>query len=136
MGNQITEYALFYSKFKDADLQAVTEFVLIIAEKSAQQQAAAAAPGEENKKEEEKKIPSPAAAAGSAVKRGPAAPQKVLGIGFCVYPLYKEGNALLDAGVKSTELIQGSPRLVISGKLLSTLKRSQVVFKYEIVYGN
>lgn len=61
--------------------------------------------------------------------------QKVLGIGFCVLPLYKDGNTFHDAGVKAAELIQGSPRLVISGKPISSLKRSQVVFKYEIVYG-
>lgn len=36
-GDQVNEYALFYSKFRDVDLQAITEFVLIIREKSAQQ---------------------------------------------------------------------------------------------------
>ena len=51
-------------------------------------------------------------------------------------PLYKEGNANHDPGVKATELIQGSPRLVILGKPLSSLRRSQVVLKYELAYGN
>ena len=60
----------------------------------------------------------------------------MLGIGFCVVPLYKEGNVPQDAGVKAAELIQGSPRLVISGKSLTSMKRSQVVMKYELVYGN
>ena len=88
IGNEIHEYVLFYSKFKDADLHAVTEFVLMIREKSAQQMAAAAE--EEKKSEEERKLPVPAAAA----KQGPQNPQKVLGIGFCVISLYKDGNVL------------------------------------------
>ena len=88
IGNEIHEYVLFYSKFKDADLHAVTEFVLMIREKSAQQIAAAAE--EEKKSEEERKLPVPAAAA----KQGPQNPQKVLGIGFCVIQLYKDGNVL------------------------------------------
>ena len=43
---------LFYSKYKDVDLHAIAEFILIIKEKSAPQAAAAA--GEEEKKEEVK----------------------------------------------------------------------------------
>ena len=78
-----------------------------------------AAAEEEKKSEEEKKIPVPAPA-----KQGLQNPQKVLGIGFCVLPLYKEGNVAHDPGVKASELIQGSPRLVVSGKPLASLKRS------------
>ena len=36
VGDQINEYVLFYSKFKDVDLHAITEFVLMIREKTAQ----------------------------------------------------------------------------------------------------
>ena len=42
---------LFYSKYKDVDLHAIAEFILIIKEKSAPQVAAAAAGQEENKEE-------------------------------------------------------------------------------------
>ena len=42
VGDKINEFALFYSKFKDKDLHAIVEFVLIIKEKSAHQQAASA----------------------------------------------------------------------------------------------
>ena len=68
VGNEINEYVLFYSKFKDNDLNAITEFVLIIREKSAQQIAAAAV--EEKKSEEEKKE----AVAAVPEKKGPATP--------------------------------------------------------------
>ena len=91
----------------------------------------AAAQEEEKKSEEEKKAPQPVEA-----QRSHQQVQKVLGIGFCVIPLYKERNADHDPGVKSEALIQGSPRLVISGKPLTSFKRSQVVLKYEIIYGN
>ena len=93
VGDQINEYVLFYSKFKDADLHAITEFVLIIREKSAQQ--IATLKEEENKSMEEKKAPVP-----EAPVRQSQQVQKVLGIGFCVLPLYKEGNAFQDPGVK------------------------------------
>ena len=52
MNDTINEFVLFYSKYKDVDLHAIAEFILIIKEKSAPQAAAAA--GEEEKKEEVK----------------------------------------------------------------------------------
>ena len=50
VNDTINEFVLFYSKYKDVDLHAIAEFILIIKEKSAPQ-AAAAAGQEENKEE-------------------------------------------------------------------------------------
>lgn len=44
VNDKINEFALFYSKFKDSDLHAIVEFVLVIKEKVAPASAAAAQP--------------------------------------------------------------------------------------------
>ncbi len=93
-------------------MQAVIEFVLVIKEKSAKQQEASAANviQEEEKKESERKQIEE-----KKSETSPAQPKKILGIGFCVFPLYGEDHANLPTYVKIAELLQGSPRVLISG---------------------
>ena len=112
VGDHINEFVLFYIKFKDSDMQAVIEFVLVIKEKSAKQQEASAANviQEEEKKESERKQIEE-----KKSETSPAQPKKILGIGFCVFPLYGEGHENLPTYVKIAELLQGSPRVLISG---------------------
>ena len=133
VGDQINEFAFFYSKFKDSDMHAIIEFVLVIKEKPAQQQVASAAnvsqeeeKKESNRKQSEEKKSEPIA----------AQPKKILGIGFCLIPLYGEGHANLPAYVKIAELLQGSPRVLISGQSRTNIKKAGSTLKYEITYGN
>ena len=112
----MNEYAIFYSKFKDSDMHAVAEFVLFIKEKSAQPAASA----EEEKKGEAPKVASK--------------PIQSLGIGFCVIPLFGPANALLSGDALSVNLLQGSPRLVLSGKDVAGLKKSAISISYSVVY--
>mmetsp|Transcript_30399 Transcript_30399/g.37421 ORF Transcript_30399/g.37421 Transcript_30399/m.37421 type:complete len:194 (-) Transcript_30399:2422-3003(-) len=152
----MTEYVTFFSKVRDADLHAVIEFILIIKEKSAQAPAPAPAAGasaanqsqeeekkgEEEKQAEESKASEPVQSQASAANKAAPAPkratlpQKTLGIGFCVVPLYGQGNAALPDGVKTIDLLQGSPRILMSGKPITSMKKGSCSFSYEIFYGN
>ena len=78
-GDQMNEFVLFYTKFTDEDIQAAVEFVLSIREKSAQ----ASQPAAAAQNEEEKKAQAPA-----SILKKQTAPAKVLGIGFCVIPIF------------------------------------------------
>lgn len=124
----MNEYALFYSKFVDEDLSATAEFVLTMREKSAQAPVAAA--GGQNNTEEEKKGEVVALKAPSRHYKT----QKVLGIGFCVIPLFGQNSAKLPVGVKSIDILQGSPRILITGRSIANLKKSGMSMKYEILY--
>ena len=107
VNNKIDEFVLFYSKFKDQDLHAIAEFVLISKTKNAPQAAAAA--GQEENKEEVK-------GGGSRAKPKAQEPQKIYGIGFAVFPLYAPGNSWLPNEEQSTFICQGSPRILMQGK--------------------
>lgn len=92
VGDKINEFAIFYSKFKDPDLHAVVEFVLVITEKAAPKPNAASQniPSAASlAKEEEKKNSSPPTDGKSAALQ----PKKILGIGFSVIPLFTEAKA-------------------------------------------
>jgi len=134
--DHLYEYCLFYSRFKDADIHAVVEFMLIIKPKVAEApQPSARAPGSSsNRQEEEKKgeVPVPAAAPKSEAPKT----QKMLGIGFCIVPLFGDANGALPAGPKSVDLLQGSPRLLMSNRLLDNMKRGSATFSYDVVYGS
>lgn len=43
---------------------------------------------------------------------------------------------MLAEGIKTVELLQGSPRILMSGKPLSSMKKGSCKFSYEVVYGN
>lgn len=127
-GDQMNEYALFYSKFVDEDLSATAEFVLTIREKSAQAPVVAVA-GQINTEEEKKDI-----AVAAKAPRRQTQPQKVLGVGFCVIPLFDQNRAKMPVGVKSVDILQGSPRILLTGRPIENLKKSGMSFKYEILY--
>ena len=108
-------------------MHAVVEFVINIQERGV----AVASNSEEEKKGDES-IPSLNKKASVLNSQS----QKNLGIGFVVVPLFGQGNSNLPAGAKIMELLQGSPRLIISGKPLANMKKTSSSLQYEVLYGN
>ena len=126
-GGQVNDYVLMYSKYKDVDMHAVVEFVINIQERGV----AVAGNNEEEKKGDEQ-----IAALSKKASVLNSQSQKNLGIGFVVVPLFGQGNSNLPAGAKIMELLQGSPRLIISGKPLANMKKTSSSLQYEVLYGN